>query len=382
MSEDKKKKLPADYKPGLEGVIAGVSEVAQVNPEKDALTYRGYAAHDLAANATFTETAYLLLLGRLPNKNELESFRQELAGNRDVPPEVIDILKRVPKDANPMTRLRMSVSVLHMYDPDRGKVNEEANYAKSRRLIAKCPTLVAAAHRIRNGQEPIPPDPKLPHGTNFLYMLTGKVPEPEVANAFCSTMILYAEHGFNASTFAALVTASTLSDMYSCIASAIGTLKGPLHGGANEKAIETLLKIGDAKNVKKWLDEALARKEKIMGFGHRVYKKQDSRAPLMKQLAETAANRLGDKNLFPLSCKLEELIKEKKGLFPNVDYHCAVFYYLIGLPTELYTPIFAMSRMVGWTAHVIEQQRDNRLIRPKCFYIGNDPLTFVPIDKR
>ncbi|MCB4757236.1 MAG: citrate synthase [Elusimicrobia bacterium] len=374
--------LPEGYKPGLEGVIAGVSEICDVDPEQDALIYRGYPAHELAEHSNFPEVAYLLLHGTLPTKIELEEFRHDLIRDRDVPPTILSIMKQIPKNANPMTRLRMATSILHMYDPDRGIITESANHAKAKRLIAKTATLVAAGYRLAKGEEPIPPNPDMDHAENFLYMLTGKEPEADIARLFDQSLVLYAEHGYNASTFATLITASTLSDMYSCIASAIGTLKGPLHGGANEKAIEMLLEIGEEKKVEPWLKAALARKEKIMGFGHRVYRKQDSRAPLMKKLAETVANKLGDTKLFDLSIKLEDLMKKEKGLFPNVDYHCAVFYYLIGLSTPLFTPIFAMARMAGWTAHIIEQQQNNRLIRPHCLYTGPRGLSYIPIEMR
>ena len=374
--------LPEGYKPGLEGIIAGVSSIAEVNAEQDALIYRGYPAHDLAEKSTFSEVSYLFLHGKLPTKVELEAYRKELIQQRMIPEDVVSLLKRIPKKSNSMASLQFAVSALSFYDPDRDKIDEEANIAKAKRLVAKAPTLVAAIYRLQNGLDFIPPSPKLRHGANFLYMVSGKKPDEEVARAFDATMILYTEHGYNASTFAALVTSSTLSDMHSAIVAAIGTLKGPLHGGANEKAIEMLLQIGEASKAEAWLKETLARKEKVMGFGHRVYKNQDSRAPLMKELAKKTAERVGDKKLFSLSCKLEELVKKEKNLFPNVDYHGGVFYHLIGLPLEIYTPIFAMSRMVGWTAHVIEQHKANRLIRPKSFYNGERGLQYVPIDKR
>jgi citrate synthase len=242
--------------------------------------------------------------------------------------------------------------------------------------------VVAAISRLHKGLQPVPPDPKLDHAANFLYMESGKKPDADVARVMDSTLILYAEHGYNASTFAARVTASTLSDMHSAVASAIGALKGPLHGGANEAAIEMLLKIGSPENAEAWVKQALERKEKIMGFGHRVYKHQDSRAPLMKILAEKMARRSGDTKLFETSCRVEEEVKRAKNLFPNVDYHCAVAYHLMGLPIEIYTPIFALARMSGWTAHIAEQHAGNRLIRPECVYTGARDLAFVPIDQR
>lgn len=374
--------LPEGYKPGLEGVIAGVSSISEIDADRDALSYRGYVAHELAETASYEEVAYLLLYGKLPNRGELKSFSEELIKARPLSDDLLRQLKPLPQKGNPMVSLRVAVSIDYMLDEDRDKTDPASNLAKAKRLIAKAPTMVAAIQRYRQNSDPIPPNPKLSHAANFLYMIAGKEPDPEVASIFNSSMVLYAEHGFNASTFAALVTASTLSDLHSAVASAIGTLKGPLHGGANEAAIEMLLKIGKIENVEPWLKEALARKEKIMGFGHRVYKKQDSRAPLVKKLAERMAKRTGDATLFPMSCRVEEVMRREKDLFPNVDFHCAVAYYLMGLPVESYTPMFAMARMPGWTAHVIEQHAANRLIRPECFYTGERGLTFVPIDQR
>jgi citrate synthase len=374
--------LPEGYKPGLEGVIAGTSAIAEVDAQKDALIYRGYVAHELAEKATYEEVAHLLLLGKLPNKKELSSFKAELKEHRPLSAFVMDSLKHLPAKASPMIGLRVGVTRCYFEDPDGDSTDAEANLRKAIRLVAKAATVVAAISRLHKGLQPIPPDPKLDHAANFLYMESGKKPDPEVARVMDSTLILYAEHGYNASTFAARVTASTLSDMHSAVASAIGALKGPLHGGANEAAIEMLLKIGSPDKAEEWVRQALERKEKIMGFGHRVYKHQDSRAPLMKKLAEQMAKRVGDTNLFETSCRVEEAVKRAKNLFPNVDYHCAVAYHLMGLPIEIYTPIFALARMAGWTAHIAEQHAANRLIRPECIYTGERDLAFVPIDKR
>jgi len=374
--------LPEGYKPGLEGIIAGVSELSEVNPDQDALAYRGYQAHELAEKATYTEVAYLLLYGKLPTRKELSVFEERLSAERTLSKSVSEFFKQLPKNSNPMVALRLAISLLYMDDPNRDKNDEASNVDKAIHLIAKSPTLIAMHYRLSQNLPILPPNPKLSHAANFLHMVIGKEPDPQTARAFNSTMILYAEHGYNASTFAALVTASTLSDMYSAVASAIGTLKGPLHGGANEKSIEMLLKIGDVKNVIPWLKDTLARKEKVMGFGHRIYKKQDSRAPLVKKLAEEAAKRVGDEKIFRMSCLLEEEMMKEKKLFPNVDFHGAVFYYLSGLPVDIYTPIFAMSRMAGWAAHVIEQHKTNRLIRPQCLYTGAKGLQYIPIEDR
>lgn len=379
---DVKTALPEGYKPGLEGIVAGTSAISEVDAARDALIYRGYAAHELAEKATFEEVAYLLLFGKLPTKPELDAFNSELAKERALSPKVLEHLTKLPANAHPMVALRSAVDMLYIEDTTADKTDPASNTLKAKRLIAQSATIVAAIARIHQKKAPVAPNPKLSHAANFLYMTLGTEPDKDVARVFESTTILYTEHGFNASTFAALVTASTLSDMHSAVASAIGTLKGPLHGGANEAAIEMLLKIGEPENAEPWLKAALARKEKIMGFGHRVYKKQDSRAPTMKKLAELMANRAGDKKLFDLSVRLEDAVKREKGLFPNVDYHCAVAYYLMGLPIEIYTAIFAMARMVGWTAHVIEQHGANRLIRPECIYTGARDLSYVPIAQR
>lgn len=379
---DTKIALPEGYKPGLEGIVAGTSSISEVDAQKDALSYRGYAAHELAEKATYEEVSYLLLKGQLPNKSELSAFQTQLRAERVLSPSVLQILSKLPKSAHPMVLLRAAVELIGMEDPDGDKSDAEASLRRALRLVAKTAVVVAAISRIKAGKEPIAPDPKLDHAANFLYMTLGAQPDPAVARIFDSTNILYADHGFNASTFAARVTASTLSDLNSAVISAIGTLKGPLHGGANEAAIEMLLQIGDISAVESWVKSALARKEKIMGFGHRVYRNQDSRAPLMKILAEKMATRVGDKNLFAMSCKLEDMMRAEKKLFPNVDYHCAVAYYLMGLPIEIYTAIFAMSRMSGWTAHVLEQHASNRLIRPECFYTGPRDVAFVPIESR
>lgn len=374
--------LPDGYKPGLEGIVAGTSSISEVDAVKDALSYRGYPAHDLAEKATYEEVSHLLLKGKLPTKSELSSFQTELRSERTISPFIIDSLRKFPKKIHPMVLLRAAVELMGMEDVDGDKMDPATNLRKAFRLVAKTPTVVAAISRIKQGKDPIAPNPQLDHSANFLYMTLGKEQDVAVARIFDSTNILYGDHGFNASTFSARVTASTLSDLHSSIISAIGTLKGPLHGGANEAAIEMLLQIGDIATVETWIKSALARKEKVMGFGHRVYKKQDSRAPYMKELASQMASRVGDKNLFALSCRLEDIVKAEKKLFPNVDYHCAVAYYLMGLPIEIYTAIFAMARMSGWTAHVLEQHASNRLIRPECIYTGPRDQVFVPIEKR
>ncbi|MCG3206018.1 MAG: Citrate synthase 2 [Elusimicrobia bacterium] len=379
---DTKVNLPDGYKPGLEGIVAGTSSISEVDAQKDALSYRGYPAHDLAEKATYEEVSHLLLKGKLPNKSELTVFQSQLSSERSLSPFIIESLKKCSQKAHPMVLLRYAVELIGIEDVDADKSDVDANLRKALRLVAKTPTVIAALSRLRQGKDPLPPSPNLGHAANFLYMTLGKEQDPEVSKIFDSSNILYGDHGFNASTFAARVTASTLSDLHSSVISAIGALKGPLHGGANEAAIEMLLKIGDISTAEAWIKSALARKEKIMGFGHRVYKRQDSRAPFMKVLAEKMAHRVGDTKLFAMSCRLEDIMKAEKNLFPNVDYHCAVAYYLMGLPIEIYTPIFAMARMSGWTAHILEQYASNRLIRPECIYTGPRNQVLVTIEKR
>lgn len=369
------------YSPGLEGVVAGTTSVGHPDPDRG-LTYRGYDIKDLGENSTFEEVAYLLLLGRLPTRSELNDFYQQIVQARTLPPEVIEVMYKFPRGAHPMSMLRTAVSMLGMFDPERHDNSPAANLGKSIRLIGGISTIITAAYRISHGQKPILPRSDLNHAENFLYTLRSAKADPVDAKAFDTSLILYAEHGYNASTFAARVTASTLSDMYSAITSAIGTLKGPLHGGANEEAMKMLLEIGSPDAVERWVGDALKQKRKIMGFGHRVYKHGDARTPMLKEMSRLAGVRKHDMKWWEMSDRMEKLMEKEKGLYPNVDFYSASLYYYLGIPVEIYTPIFALARIAGWTAHVMEQHANNRLIRPASIYEGSTSLKYIPITQR
>jgi citrate synthase len=372
---------PPAYSPGLEGVIAGETKVCLLDPDHG-LFYRGYNVYDLATKSTYEEVAYLLLHGELPKRAELDAFKKSLTESRALPPQVVEILRQLPKSAHPMDVLRTGVSALGTFDPELTDMSFEAKIRKATRLIAKMSTIVTTAHRLSQGKEPVAPNPKLPHAANFLYCLSGKEPDEVAAKAMDCSFIIYAEHDFNASTFAARVTCSTLSDIYSAITSAIGTLKGPLHGGANEEAMKMLLEIGDVAKTEDWVRGKLARHEKIMGFGHRVYKHGDLRVPLTRQLAQKMSEKTGEMKWFEMSKIIETIVEKEKGLCANVDFYSASVYYLMGIPAPLYTPIFALARVAGWSSHVIEHQMANKLIRPRSIYTGARDLKYVPIDER
>ncbi len=370
------------YSPGLEGIVAGISSISEVNPEKQKLAYRGFDIEDLANQSTYEEVAYLLLQGRLPKGDELKAFVSELASERQVPTPVYDILKHTPTTAGPMDALRTCVSFLGTADPDVKDNSYEANLRKASRLIAKMGTIVAANYRIRAGLQPVPPSNQLSHAANLFAMITGRKPKDYEERAFDVSLILYAEHTFNASSFTARVVASTLSDMHSAVTGAIGALKGPLHGGANEEAMKMLLEIGEVSKAEDWIKEALASKRRLMGFGHRVYKWGDSRVPTMKKLGKQLAKGSGEKKWLEIAEIVERVMEREKKLYPNLDFPCAYVYRMLGLPVEVYTPVFAASRIAGWAAHVIEQHADNRLIRPDSIYRGQRDQAYVPIDRR
>lgn len=370
------------YAPGLEGVIAGKTSICKVDGEKGELLYRGYSIGELVEHSTFEEVAYLLLVGDLPVKGDLEEFCRNLSAERDIPGELLEIIKVLPGESHPMDILKIAAGVLETMDPDASSNTGDANMRKAVRLIARIPTIIAAHHRISTGGEPVKPDRKLSHAANFLYMLRGEKPEDFESHAIDRSLILYAEHEFNASTFAARVTASTLSDMHSSVISALGALEGPLHGGANEKAMDMLIEIGESSRVEPWILETLSKKKRIMGFGHRVYKRQDPRNRFIKDISRALSERLGESHWFDISQRVEEVMGRKKGLHPNLDFYSASAYYLLGIPIPLYTPIFAASRVVGWAAHVIEQHGDNRLIRPRSEYTGPERRRYTPIEER
>lgn len=368
---------------GLEDVIANTSEICFLDGKEGRLLYRGYNIHDLVnGGASFEEVVYLLWNGLLPSQQQLADFTASIARERALHPKVSAFLTEVPRDANAMEVLRTAVSYAALYDPDNGDESTEANVRKATRLVAQVPSIVTAYERIRRGQEPVEPLPELNIAASFFYQLNGTVPDEFVERAFNTALILHADHELNASTFSARVTAGTLSDIYSAITSAIGTLKGPLHGGANEQVMKMLLKIGSPDDAEGWIEQALAEKQKIMGFGHRVYRTEDPRATHLRVLSQEAGQRASDTKWFEMSQIIERVVKSSKGLNPNVDFYSASMYYSLGLPTHLYTPIFACSRISGWTAHVLEQYHNNRLIRPRAEYTGPTNCEYVPLAER
>lgn len=367
---------------GLEGVVVAANPLTSIDGHVGKLMYRGYLIGDLAEHSTYEEVVWLLLNGELPTASELDSIKKELAANRVIPDPVIQLLRLLPRDANAMAALRTAVSMLAFSDPEADDISEPSVRRKALRVIARMATIVAAFDRIRSGQEPIAPRQDLSHAANFLYMLRGEVPDDYMAHVFDVCLILHADHEMNASTFAARCTASTLSDFYSAITTAIGTLKGPLHGGANTKVMEMLLQIGDVSRADAWIKDALAKKERVMGFGHRVYKTEDPRATVLRKLSKELGERLGDTRWYEISRAVENEVLEQKGLYPNVDFYSASTYYMMGIKTDLYTPIFALSRIAGWSANVLEQYKDNRLIRPESEYVGPKERPYVPLDRR
>src|SRR5262245_28394258 len=370
-------------KAGLEDVIAGESGICYIDGGKGILAYRGYNIHELAPNSTFEETSYLLWFGRLPNASELKDISEKMAAGRAIPAPVISLLKSLPKDALPMEALRTATSACSMYDPEAKDMSPEANLRKAIRLNAQCATIVTAFHSIRNGKEPLAPRADLTHAGNFYFMLTGNEPNPTIVKALDVALILHADHELNASTFAGRVTAATLSDIYSAVTSATGALKGPLHGGANEDVMRMLLKIGEPSKVDAFVQDLFAQKKKIAGFGHRVYRTEDPRATHLRKMSKEACERAGESKWFEMSARIEEIIKTEKKINPNVDFYSASTYYVIGMPIDLFTPFFAVSRMSGWTAHILEQYANNRLIRPRAEYVGPQPtLKWVPLGER
>jgi len=367
---------------GLEGVVAGESEICFIDGYAGVLSYRGYNIHTLADNATFEETIFLLWNGTLPKQAELDQLKKDLASLRAIPRRVTDFLASAGK-SSPMDVLRTAVSMLAIDDPEAQDMGTEANNRKAHKLMSQTATIVTTFDRLRNGKQPIESDPNLGFSANFLYTLTGRRPDDVMEHAFDVAMILHADHELNASTFAARVTAATLSDIYSAVTSAIGALKGPLHGGANQDVINLLLKLGGEEDAIERVRNTLAKKVKIPGFGHRVYRTEDPRATHLRVLSEELGKRTGHEKLYRMSKAMEETVKEEKKLNANVDFYSASTYYSLGIPIDLFTPVFAISRMSGWTAHILEQYRNNRLIRPRAEYKGNpDGMPWVPIEAR
>lgn len=366
---------------GLEDVVVSTSSISSIID--DVLTYQGYGIDDLTDNAEcFEEVVYLLWHGRLPKRAELEAFKAELVKGAELPKEVLDLLRSVPKDSNPMDVLRTAVSLLGIYDADNAKNTPEANLAKATRLQGQIPALVAAFERIRSGKDPVAAKPGLTLAANFLYMMKGEEPNATFTKGFDKALILHADHEFNASTFCARQTASTLSDMHSAITSAIGTLKGPLHGGANTAVMQMLAEVGTAENAEPWIKDALTNKKKIMGFGHRVYENGDPRAKHLREMSRQLAEVTGEPKWYQMSIKIDEVVKAEKGLLTNVDFYSASTYHYMGIPGDQFTPIFAVSRLSGWAAHVMEQLANNRLIRPRAEYIGPVNQKYVAVDAR
>ena len=373
---------PAKAAAGLQGVIAAPSAICFIDGNEGRLVYRGYEITDLVGQVGFEETAYLLWDEKLPNANELSGLRQELGASSPLPAHVMTLLTALPAQTQMMDALRTAASALSALDSDLTSNDRPANHRKAVRLTAQLPTIVAAFHRLRNGQEPIAPDPKLSIAANFLYMLSGKKPHETLTKVLDAALVLHAEHGFNASTFAARVTAATLADMHAAITAAIAALKGPLHGGANQEVMELLLQCGDAEGAERKVRAMLANKEKVPGFGHRVYKTFDPRAHFLRKMSRELGEAAGNTKWYEMSERLIPILHDEKKLNPNVDFFSASAYYTMGIPIDLYTPLFAIARVAGWTAHVMEQHANNRIIRPQDDYTGPFGLKVVPVDQR
>ena len=367
---------------GLKGVVAADTQICDVDGDLGKLIYRGYNIHDLAKYSSFEETSYLLFKGELPTKEQLADFNKSLASHRAIAPQVLEFLKTLPKDTPPMTALRSAISMSGVHDPIAETETPEANFEKSIRLTAQLTTIVAAIRRILAGLEPIAPRTDLSHSANFMYMLNGKVPSADAEKAMDLILILHAEHGLNASTFAARVIAATLSDIYSSVTGAIGALKGPLHGGANTEVLKTLEEVGSVDKVVPWVEAVRAKKGKFMGFGHAVYKVEDPRAIHLKELSRRLGIETGDTKLYDISIAMEQAVLNTIHKNCNVDFYSASLQHYMGIPGDMFTCVFAASRIVGWCAHILEQQADNKIIRPSSNYIGPAERSYVPADKR
>lgn len=375
-------KTESHFVKGLEGVVASQTVLSLVDGANSKLYYRGVPVEELASQSSFEETVFFLWEGKFPTSSELAAFKKQLAKERAVPAEVLSVLKNFPKTAHPMGVLRSMVSVLGITDKDGDKQDPENMKRQAFRLTAGLPTVLAAFFRLRQGKEIIAPDLNLSHAANFLYMMHGKVPAPEMERALDAYLILLADHGLNASTFAARVTTATESDMYSAITSAVGTLKGDLHGSANQHAMEMILEIGSADKAENYVRDLLKQKKKVMGFGHRIYKKEDPRATVFRDIAKKLCERANEFRWTEISNKIEKVMLEEKQIPCNVDFFSASVLYVLGFPVDFFTTVFASSRVAGWTAHVIEQRKDNRLIRPAAEYTGPVDQHYLPLDKR
>lgn len=374
----------SSMKQGLEDVVVSTSEICFIDGREGRLLYRGYDVDELVEHSSFEEVVYLLWHGGLPTRKELDEHTRSLAASatRRLPPKLVSILRALPRKTTPMEVLRTGVSALSAFDPDGDDNSREASLRKAVRLTARIPTLIAAWERIRRGRALVAPDPRLNLAANFLYMLSGRKPTPLAARTFDVALILHADHEFNASTFAARVTAATLSDMYSAITSGIGALKGPLHGGANEQVMRMVQQIGAPERAEAWIRKALAERARISGFGHRVYRVEDPRAKHLRRLATELGEQVGDTSAVRILDTIARVVGEDKKLYPNVDLYSGAAYAAMGIPTDQFTPVFAMSRVAGWSAHVLEQHANNRLIRPRAEYTGPARQPYVPIDRR
>jgi 2-methylcitrate synthase len=367
---------------GLEGVVAATTRLCDLDGVNGRLAYQGYSIENLARHASFEEVVWLLWHGDLPRAAELEAFRTELTAAAALPSEALKVLKLLPKTMHPMRVLQMGVALLGGLDPDTEDSSPEANRRKAARLVAQVSSLTTAFHRIRSGRRPIAPRPGLSHAANFLYTLTGRKPRVVPVRAFDAALVLYAEHELNASTFTARVVASTLSDMHSAVSSAIGALKGSLHGGAGEAVMRTLEEIGQPDNAEAFTRQALGEKRRLMGFGHRVYKAGDPRAKILRTLAAKACRNSAEAVWYETAIKLHEAVNREKGLIPNVDFYSAPLFKALGIPIDLFVPVIAVSRIAGWTANLMEQYSDNRLIRPRADYAGPGARDFQPLSAR
>ncbi len=367
---------------GLEGVVAAETRLCDLDGANGRLAYGGFDIADLARQATFEEVSYLLWQGDLPSKAQLDRFTTELIAARGIPGELIQEFRLMPKATDPMRVLQAAVAVLGMHDPDTTDNSHAANRRKAARLTSQMATAICAHHRVRSGEEPVAPSPELGHAANFLYMLTGTRPTATAVKAFDASLTLYAEHEINASTFTTRVITSTQSDMHSAVAGGVGALKGPLHGGAGEAVMRTLMEIGDVANVDRFATDAVATKRRLMGFGHRVYKAGDPRAAILRGMAEDACRQSGQFKWYEMAVGLHERINKAKGLIPNVDFYSAPLFYSLGIPVDLFTPVIAAGRIAGWSANIIEQHDNNRLIRPRADYKGPGRRDWVPLEKR
>jgi citrate synthase len=372
----------AKQQAGLEGVVAAQSSIGDVDGTNGVLIYQGLDIHDLAANSTFEETVYLLWHGHLPKREELDALRRELSSNAKLPTEVVELMRSFPREAEPMDALRTAVSALGFYDEGARDLSREGALRTATKLTAQLPVVVATFARLREGREPIEADASLGIASNFLYMLKGERPAEREARIFDICLILHADHELNASTFTGRVIAGTLADMYGAVTGAIAALSGPLHGGANTNVMKMLLEIGSPEKSEEWLTDALAKKKKIMGFGHRVYKTEDPRSVWLRRFSKEMGEEHGETRWFEILERLRALMFAEKKLYPNVDYYSGSVYHLMGIGLDLFTPIFAVSRISGWTGHILEQYANNRLIRPRAEYIGPRGVPYVPIEQR